>query len=78
MALSDTATLKPEAAAAATREPEAMPGADDALYRTGRRYFTIAVLIGIGVMAIPFLWVLYRPLVEFGRSVPRRPKRLLL
>jgi len=58
VALPDTATLKPEAAAAATREPEAMPGADDALYRTGRRYFTMAVLIGIGVMAIPFLWVL--------------------
>jgi hypothetical protein len=56
--MSDAATLIPQATAAATPERDALPGADDALHRTGRRYFTIAVLIGIGAMAIPFLWVL--------------------
>ena len=29
------------------------------LYRIGRRRFTISVLIGIGVMAIPMLWILW-------------------
>ena len=56
--MADTATLIPEGAPGANREPRAISGADDVLYRTGRRYFTVAVLIGIGLMAIPFLWVL--------------------
>ena len=61
MAVSDTVTFVPEAKTQAEhrRNPNAMPGADDAVFRAGRRYFTIAVLIGIGVMAIPFLWVLW-------------------
>jgi hypothetical protein len=59
VAVSDTSTLIPAAAAAATRESEATAGVDDAVYRIGRRRFTIAVLIGIGVMAIPFLWTLW-------------------
>jgi hypothetical protein len=57
-AVADTATLIPEEPPAASREPRAMSGDDDVLYRTGRRYFTIAVVVAIGVMAIPFLWVL--------------------
>jgi hypothetical protein len=60
-AVSNTATLIPEAAAESTGVPEAPPGAADDrdLDRVGRRRFTIAVLIGIGLMAIPFLWVLW-------------------
>jgi hypothetical protein len=57
--VSDTATLIPEAGPAATPEPEATPDGDDDVYRIGRRRFTIAVLIGIGVMAIPYLWTLW-------------------
>jgi hypothetical protein len=58
MAVSDTATLTPEAPAVAAPEPEAVLARDDDAYRIGRRRFTIAVLIGIGVMAIPYLWTL--------------------
>ena len=58
VAVSDTATLT-RAAAEPSREPEPTPPADEDLYRIGRRRFTIAVLIGIGVMAIPLLWVLW-------------------
>ena len=46
--MSDTATLEHEAEARADRSRGRRPCADDAVYRTGRRYFTIAVLIGIG------------------------------
>ena len=46
-------------AATQTTDPEAMPGVDDDLHRIGRRRFTIAVLLGIGLMAIPFLWALW-------------------
>ena len=55
----DTATLVPEAESGVAAEPEAPSRLDDVVYRTGRRYFTIAVLIGIGLMAVPFLWVLW-------------------
>jgi hypothetical protein len=57
--MSDTATMIPEAASESTREAEVMPGVADDRDRVGRRRFTIAVLIGIGLMAIPFLWVLW-------------------
>jgi hypothetical protein len=57
--MSDTATLIPEAAAEATRDAEETPRVDGDLHRIGRRRFTIAVLIGIGLMAIPFLWALW-------------------
>jgi hypothetical protein len=61
MAASDTATLIPKAPAVVTPEPEAeaMLTGDDDAYRAGRRRFTIAVLIGIGVMVIPYLWTLW-------------------
>jgi hypothetical protein len=55
--VSDTAVLIPDAASS-TRPPEATR-VDDDLHRTARRRFTIAVLVGIGVVAIPFLWVLW-------------------
>jgi hypothetical protein len=58
MAVTDTATLVREPESAGTGEPSTSLGGDD-LYRTGRRYFTIAVLLAIGVMAIPYLWVLW-------------------
>jgi hypothetical protein len=58
VAVSDTATLT-RAAAEPNREPEAAPQAIDDLQRIGRRRFTIAVLIGIGLVAIPMLWVLW-------------------
>jgi hypothetical protein len=59
--VSDTATIvaEPEAEAEATGEPEATTHPSDAFHQVGRRRFTIAVLIGIGVMAIPFLWTLW-------------------
>ena len=59
MAVSDTATLTPEAPAVAAPEPEALLAGEDDAYQIGRRRFTIAVLIGIGVMAIPYLWTLW-------------------
>ena len=59
VAVSDMATTLIPPAAGASREPEAMPRTDGDLDRIGRRRFTIAVLIGIGVMAIPFLWALW-------------------
>jgi hypothetical protein len=59
MAASDTATLTPEAPAVATPEPGALLAGEDDAYAIGRRRFTIAVLIGIGVMAIPYLWTLW-------------------
>lgn len=61
MAISDTATLTPEEPVVATAEPEAVLAGDgdgDG-YRLGRRRFVIAVLIGIGVIAIPYLWTLW-------------------
>ncbi len=58
--MSDTATLiREDAEPRVPSESEETTGADDAVYRTSRRRFTIAVLIGVGVMAIPYLWVLW-------------------
>jgi hypothetical protein len=56
--LSDTATLVPEAEAEDARETKAPP-LDEVVYRTGRRNFTIAVLIGVASMGVILLWVLW-------------------
>ena len=58
MTVTDTATR------ARPREPLGpgdltTTGRVDDSYRTSRRYFTIAVLVGMGVVAIPYLWVLW-------------------
>jgi hypothetical protein len=58
VAVVDTATLIPEEAPGADREPRATSSDDDLSFRTGRRYFAIAVVVATGVMAIPFLWIL--------------------
>jgi hypothetical protein len=56
--VSDTVTLAPEAepevAVASTTVPS-----DDAVFRLGRRNFTIAVLIGIAATGMILLWVLW-------------------
>lgn len=59
MTTSDAATLTrtPQAETASGRQTILLT--EDAVYRRGRRYFTIAVLIGTGVMAAPYLWVLW-------------------
>ena len=60
VAVSDTAILDAEADDDVARSQGAMPAAGRSWsIRMGRRYFTVAVLIGIGVMAIPFIWVLW-------------------
>ena len=76
--MSDTATLtRKEAEPRVPRERDETTGADDAVYRASRRRFTIAVLIGIGVMAIPYLWVLWD--LWSGLSfLPQRADGLLL
>jgi hypothetical protein len=51
-------TLIPPSADA-SRGPGAISRADEDLDRIGRRRFTIAVLIGIGLVAVPFLWILW-------------------
>ena len=56
--MADTAILIPEEAPGPSREPRATSKDDDLLFRTGRRYFTIAAVVATGVMAVPFLWVL--------------------
>ena len=57
--VTDTATTVAEPEAEATGESEAPSRPSDASHQVSRRRFTIAVLIGIGVMAIPFLWTLW-------------------
>jgi hypothetical protein len=57
--VSDTVTLTREPEREAGRAAELPFDADEAGYRASRRRFTIAVLIGIGIMAIPYLWVLW-------------------
>ena len=57
--MSDTATLIPPVATEVLGQRDATVQADDAVYRRGRRYFTIAVLVAMGVMAVPYLWVLW-------------------
>jgi hypothetical protein len=57
--MSDTATLTRTADAEVPGGRPAAVSAEDALYRRGRRSFTIAVLIGTGIMVLPYLWVLW-------------------
>ena len=59
VAVSDTAILDPQADRDVGGPKDTSPAADDAVFRMGRRYFTVAVLVAIGVMAIPFIWVLW-------------------
>ena len=76
--MADTATLIPEEAPGASREPRATPSNDDLLFRTGRRYSPIAVVVATGVMAVPFLWVLTDLWSHSADPFRSRPKRLLL
>jgi hypothetical protein len=57
--VADTATLTPTARAEMPGGRDSTLLTEEALYRRGRRYFTIAVVAGIGVMAAPYLWVLW-------------------
>jgi hypothetical protein len=59
MAVTETTTLTLEAPAVTAPETEAAPADDDGAYRNSRRRFTIAVLAGIGVMVVPYLWTLW-------------------
>jgi hypothetical protein len=58
MAVSDTMTLAPEATLEGAVLPTTVPSDHD-LHLIGRRYFTIAVLIGIAVTGFIMLWVLW-------------------
>src|ERR1700733_6596094 len=57
--VSDTATLIPPVATEVLGQRDATVQADDAVYRRGRPYFPLALLVAMGVMAVPYLWVLW-------------------
>jgi hypothetical protein len=57
--MSDMTTTLISPAAGASHEAETRRITDDDLFRIGRRRFTMAVVIGTVVMAVPFLWALW-------------------
>ena len=59
VAVFDVATTLIPSAGDASRESKAFSHSDHDVDRIGRRRFTVAVLVGIGLMAIPFLWALW-------------------
>src|ERR1700733_13901453 len=57
--VSDTAALIPPVATEVLGQRDATVQADDAVYRRGRRHFTLAALVALGGVAPPSLWVLW-------------------